>query len=130
MSTEIQSVPAFPHQKSAALRWREFCEQWRHCYLLLASVYLLIWRVSALPIPNLENTRLMGGLHTIDVLLLKDMLELMWVLPLVATVLYAASFQVPKLNTPAAIAVSALSSAALLAFVLLFALIHISLWCG
>ena len=128
MATEIQSVPAVPQQKGAAVRWRHFCEQWRHSYLLLAAVFFVMWRVSALPIPKLENTRIMGGLHPIDVLLLKDMLGLMWVFPLVAIVLYVASFSVPRLNTPAAIAVSALSSAALLAFVLLCALVHISLW--
>src|SRR5436190_20823245 len=101
MSPEIQSVPAFPRQKCLALRWREFCEQWRHSYLLLALVFLVIWRVSAMPIPKLENTRFMGGLHPMDVLLLKDMLELMWVPPLVAIILYAASFLFPRLNTPA-----------------------------
>ena len=62
-----------------------------------------------------------------DVLMLKNMLELMWVPPLVAIVLYAASFWVARLNTPAAIAVSALSSAAFLAFVLFWALFHIGL---
>src|SRR5262245_26888665 len=110
---------------SAAVDWRQFCEQWRHSYLLLAAAFFVIWRVSTMPIPKLENTRIMGGLHPIDVLLLKDMLGLMWVFPLVAIVLYAASFPVPRLNSPAAIAVSALSSAALLAFVLFCALIHI-----
>jgi hypothetical protein len=128
MSIEIQSVPAFPDKKSAARRWREFCEQWRHSYLLLAAVFWVMWRVSGPAITNLEHTRIMGGLHPMDVLLLKDMLELMWVPPLVAIVVYAASFLVAKLNTSAAIAVSALSSAALLAFVLLWSLIHISLW--
>ena len=128
MSAEIQPGPALPRRKSLALRWREFCEQWRHSYLLLAAVLLLVWRASALPIHKLENTRFMGGLHPMDVLFLKDILELMWVPPLVAVGLYATSFLAPKLNTPAAVAVSALSTAALLAFVLLWALIHISLW--
>lgn len=130
MSRETQSVSAFPRQKSPAHRWREFCEQWRHSYLLLAAIFLVMWRVSALLIPKLEHTRFMRGLHPMDVLLLKNMLELMWVPPLVAIVLYATSFWVPRLNTPAAIAVSALSSAVLLAFVLLWALFHISLWSG
>ena len=38
--------------------------------------------------------------------MLKDMLELMWLPPLVALVLYAASFPIRRLNTSAAIAVS------------------------
>lgn len=128
MSTEIQSAPTFPCQKSAALRWRVFCEQWRHSYLLLGAVFSVMWRASVLPIEKLENTRINGGLHPIDILLLKEMLELMWLPPLVAIILYAASFLLHRLNTPAAIAVSALSSTVLLAFVLLCALIHISLW--
>jgi hypothetical protein len=94
----------------------------------MAAVFLVIWRVSALPIPKLENARFMGGLHPMDVLLLKDMLELIWVPPVVAMALYAASFAVPKLNSAAAIAVSALSSVVLIAFVLLCPLIHISVW--
>jgi len=93
-------------------------------------MFLVMWRVSAVVIPKLEKTRFMGGLHPIDVFLLKDMLEFMWVPPLLAIVLYATSFWVPRLNTPAAIAVSALSSAAFLALVLIWALFHISLWSG
>src|SRR5205823_10987998 len=116
MSTESQSIPAYRGAKSVSLRWRDFCEQWRHSYLLLAAVFLVIWRASILPITKLEDTRIMGGLHPFDVLLLMDMLKLMWVPPLVAVVLYVASFLIPGLNTPAAIAVSALGSAALLAF--------------
>jgi hypothetical protein len=88
---------------------------------------LAVRRAAGMPIPKLENTRFMGGLHPMDVLLLKDMLELMWVPPLVTILLYGASFLIPKLNTPAAIAVSALSSAAILGFVLVWALVHISL---
>ena len=81
-----------------------------------------------MPIPKLENTRIMGGLHPAHVLMLKHMLELMWVPPLVAIVLYAASFLVHRLNTSNAIAVSALGSVALIAFVLFWALTYISLW--
>src|SRR5262245_43909846 len=112
MSTETQSAPAFPRQKSAALRWREFCEQWRHSYLLVAALFWVMWRASALPIATLEGTRLMGGPHPLDVLLLKNMLELMWIPPLIALAVYAASFLVSRLNTAAAVAISALSSAA------------------
>jgi len=110
-----------------AVRWRDLSEQWRHSYLLLAAVFWLLWRASVLPMPRLENTRIAGGLHPLDVLLLMRMLKLMWGPPLLAAVLYAASFVIPRLNTASAIAVSALSSTALLAFVLLWALISISL---
>lgn len=110
-----------------ALRWREFCEQWRHCYLLMAAVFLVIRQASAWPILVLENTRFMGGLHPLDVLILRDLLQLMWLPPLVAIVLYATSFWESKLNTSAAIAVSALTSVLFLAFVLLWGLMHISL---
>jgi len=80
-----------------------------------------------MPIPKLEDTRFMGGLHPLHVLLLLDVLRLMWIPPLTATAFYAASFLIPRLNTPAAIAMSGLGSVALLAFVLLCALIHASL---
>jgi hypothetical protein len=93
----------------------------------MAVVFWFLWRASVLPMPRLENNRIAGGLHPLDVLLLMRMLKLMWGPPLVAAVLYAASFLIPRLNTPSAIAVSALSSTALLAFVLLWALISISI---
>src|SRR2546428_128279 len=118
MSTDLKSTPPYSHPANAAVRWRVFCEQWRHSYLLLAALFWLMWRVSALPIPRLEDTRIMGGLHPIHVLLLMHMLELSWVPPLIAVVLFAASFAIPRLNTSSAIAVCSLSSSALLAFVL------------
>jgi hypothetical protein len=110
-----------------AVRWRRFCEQWRHCYLLLTSVFLVVWIVSGPLMPRLENTRI-GGLHPVDVLFFMDMLKLSKVFPLVALALYAASFLIPTLNTPKAVAVSALSSVTVLALVLLGALFHIGLW--
>ena len=127
MSTESQSISTLPRAKSLALRWRSFCEQWRHSYLLLAAVFLVIWRTSLMLIPKLEDTRFMGGLHPIHVLLLMNVLKLMWIPLLTATVFYAVSFLIPRLNTPVAIAMTALGSAILLAFVLLCALIHASL---
>jgi hypothetical protein len=69
----------------------------------------------------------MGGLHPFDVLLLMNLLSLTWVLPLVAAILYAASFAFPRLNTAGAIAVTALCSIPVLALILILALIHISL---
>src|SRR2546429_4277105 len=127
MVTEIQSSPTYPCRLSVSARWRHFCEQWRHCYLLLSAAFAVISRVSSLPIPNLRNTRIMGGLHPLDVLLLMDLLQLMWVLPVVAAVLYAASFVFQRLNTAGAIAVSALCSIPVLALILILALIRINL---
>jgi hypothetical protein len=125
MSTQLDSLPTYPVRKSAAVHWRNFCEEWRHSYLLLAALFCIVWRVSAVPIPVLEDIRIGGALHPFDVLLLMRMLELMWVPSLAAVALYAVSFWVPRLNTASAIAVGALSSAALLAFVLFCALVHI-----
>ena len=126
MSTEIQST-SYARRPSAAVRWRDFCEQWRHSYLLLAVVFWFLWRAALLPMERLENTRIAGGLHPVDVLLLMRMLKLMWAPPLVAAVIYGASFVIPRLNTPSAIAVSALSSTVMLAFVLLCALMSIGI---
>src|SRR5947208_17066906 len=50
-----------PHglsRPSAAVLWRDFCEQWRHSYLLLAAEFSLLWRASVLPMPRLESTRI------------------------------------------------------------------------
>ena len=127
MSTDIKAPPPYSRPASAAVRWRAFCEQWRHSYLLLAALFWLMWRVSALPIPRLEDTRIMGGLHPIHVLFLMRILEVAWAPPLVAVVLYAASFAIPRLNTSSAIAVCSLSSSALLAFVLAWALVCVGL---
>src|SRR5258706_688538 len=130
MSTDIQATPPHPRRASAAVRWRAFCGQWRHSYLLLAALSWLTWRVSALPIPRLEGTRIMGGINPIHVLLLMRMLELSWVPPLVAVVLYAASFAIPRLNTSSAIAVCSLSSSLWFAFVLVWTLICVGLLSG
>ena len=127
MSIGVQSTVTDSCRVSASTRWRHFCEQWRHCYLLLVALFAVILRVSALPIPILQNTRFMGGLHPFDVLLLMNLLSLTWVLPLVAAILYAASFAFPRLNTAGAIAVTALCSIPVLALILILALIHISL---
>lgn len=107
--------------------WRAFCEQWRHCYLLLAGLFWLVWRVSALPIPKLEETRILGGLHPVHVLILLRLLDVAWVLPLVALVLYAASFAIPRLNTNSTVAVCALGSSVLLGFALAWALVCVGL---
>jgi hypothetical protein len=125
MPPQIQPIATDPSRMSASARWRHFAKQWRHCYVLLVAAFAVVWRVSALPIPELQDYR-MGGLHPLDVLLLMDLLRFMWVLPLVAAVLYAASFMIPRLNTSAAIAVTALCSIPVLALTLVVALIHIT----
>ena len=71
--------------------------------------------------------RIMGGLHPVDVLLLMDVLEMTCVLPLIGAVLYAASFAAPKLNTAGAVAVTGLFWILVLTFILIVALIRISL---
>ncbi|MBI2922207.1 MAG: hypothetical protein HYY18_14235 [Planctomycetes bacterium] len=102
-----------------------FWEQWRLGYLFLAVVFALVWQVSAAPIPTLDDIRWMGGLHPIPVLLLMDVLGLMWVPPLVAAVLYAASFGIPRLNTAGAVALSGLCAVLVLALVLMLSLVGI-----
>jgi len=89
----IDHEPKLTHPRwmGVVLRWRNFCEQWRHCYLLLLVMFLLAWRLSIMAFPILENTRT-GGLHPGDVVLLMDVPRMMWWLPLVAAVLYALSF--------------------------------------
>jgi hypothetical protein len=109
------------------VRWRQFCEQSRHCYLLLAVAFGAVLRLSALAMPNLQNTRVRGGLHLIDVLMLMDALQLMWIPFLAVFVLYVASFAISHLNTPDAVAFTALCSTAALALVLGVALMHISI---
>src|SRR5271163_2993419 len=64
---------------SALVRWRQLCEQWRHCYLLLAVAFAAVLRLSALATPNLQNARFRGGLHPLDVLMLTDILPLVWI---------------------------------------------------
>jgi len=124
---EPQTLATQTHRTGTTDRCRNFCEEWRHSYLLLAAVFSVIWRIPALAIPRLESTRIMGGLHPMEVLLLMRMLELMWIAPLLSIILYAASFPFQRLNSASAIAVTALSSTALLGFVLVWALLCIRL---
>jgi hypothetical protein len=107
-------------------RLATFCNQWRHGYLILAFIFGVTWRVAAIAIPRLDNIRIMGGLHPFDIFLLMRILELAWIPPLLAAIAYLLSFAIPKLNTVAAIAISALSSVGLLAFVLFLSLVRFS----
>ena len=126
MSAGIQSTTTDPGRMSTA-RLCNFVEQWRHCYLLMGAAFGVVWRISALPLPVLQNTRIGGGLHPLEVLWLMDILKILWVLPLAAVVLYATSFSIRRLNTAGAVALSALCSIPVLALALILALIHIAL---
>ena len=64
---------------------------------------------------------------TIDVLILLRLLELAWIPPLLAAILYAISFAIPRLNSSAAIAVTAMCSTAVVALVFVVSLLRISL---
>jgi len=125
MPADFRSEFEHPHLKSPLVRWRNFAQQWRHCYLLLLAVFWQVWRFSSSAIPVLENTRFMGGLHPITVLMLMNVLKLLWLFPLVAVALYVLSFLIRPLNTAEAIAASALRSSVVLAFVLVSALFRI-----
>jgi len=105
-------------------RLRIFCQQWRHCYLLLFAMLGFVWRAGKMAMPTLGNIR-SGGMHPIEVFSLMNMFKVMWLLPLVIVLLYAFSFAVKPLNTAAAIAGSALCSCAILVFVLLWTLMTI-----
>lgn len=72
--------------------------------------------------PTLENSRIMGGLHPVEVLMLMQMLRVLWLVPLAFAGLYALSFAVRRLNTAEAVAGSALWSIGILALGLLLAL--------
>ena len=125
--TEIELTPTYPRLIRSTVRWRRFSAQWRHSYLLLAAMFYTLCRLSSVVIPKLEDMRIMGGLHPLDVLLLRDELQLMWMPPLIAVTLFALSFRIRPLNTAAGIAATALCSSCILAFVLFTALIRISL---
>ena len=127
MPSEPQALSLHPRLARLVARWREFCDQWRHCYLLFVALYWGIWRGTLLAVPRLDGIRVMGGLHPVDVLLLMRFLELMWIPPLVAALIYGCSFAVPRLNTVQAIAFSALVSTTVLTLLVALLLLRISL---
>jgi len=120
MPVDVELKEAYPHFNKAA-------RHWRHCYVFICGIFWLIWRLGKMAVPLLDNVRTMGGLHPADVLFLMDALKIMWLLFATAAVLYVLSFLIPRLNTAAAVAVSALCSSCILALVLMLALIRISL---
>src|ERR1051325_12022333 len=99
MPADLKLEPEYSRWTRALVWWRSVCQQWRQCYLLLIFMFWFVWRFSSMAIPVLENTRFMGGLHPINVLLLMKLLKPMWLLPFVPAVLYALSFAIRSLNT-------------------------------
>lgn len=123
-----QSNPPERSRTSLSEKWQQFAEQWRHCSLLMAAGFSVIWRIAAAAMPHLQNTREVSGFHPSDVLLLMRVLGLMWFAPLVAAVLYGTSFVFRGLNRPEAVAGAALCSSALLGLIVLLALSHFTYW--
>ena len=113
------------------LRWLDaafqFCQQWRHAYLVLALILGGLWRIGANLAPELEHVRILGGLHPGDVFMLSRFLAATWLPPVCSAVLYVWSFQSKHLNTSGAVAIVALYSVAYL--VLLAALALVSVHC-
>jgi len=126
METELEPKLAMSKAKSLSIRWRTFCEQWRHAYLLLFALFYMIWRISAPAVRRLDDIRIMNGLHPGDVLLLMQILRLIYVPVVGCALLYVFSFRIRALNTPEALSGTALSACVILAFVLLSALLHVS----
>src|SRR4051812_18400248 len=98
MPIDVEPKETYPRFNRAARRWRHFCEQWRHCHLLIFGIFWVIWRLGTMVIPLLDNVRIMGGLHPVDVLFLMDVLKIMWVPFVIAALLYVLSFLIPRLN--------------------------------
>jgi hypothetical protein len=105
---------------------RNFSLQWRHWYLLLLAIFWFVWRFAEMALPRLENTRMGGGLHPLEVFWLMRALDWVWLPPFAYALLYALSFVIRPLNTAEAILGFALWSIAILAFLLALALIMIS----
>ena len=95
--------------------------------MLLVALFLVMWRLGAMAVPVLDNIRFVGGLHPADVLMLMQVLKIMWIPAVIAAVLYVLSFLFARLNTAAAVAKAALSATVILSFVLMLALVRISL---
>ncbi len=111
------------------LRWLDaafhFCQQWRHAYLVLALILAVLWRIGANLAPELEEVRVLGGLHPGDVFILSRFLAAAWLPPVCSAVLYVWSFQSKHLNTSAAVAIVALHSVAYLALLAAVALVSV-----
>jgi hypothetical protein len=126
MSDDVQLTHTYPRLIRLA-RWRGRIQaQWRHCYLLLFGMFWVLWHLSEMPIPTLEETRFMGGLHPGHVLVLIYVLKLMWIPPLLVAFIFVLSFRIRSLNTPEAIAISGLWSCASLFLLLILALTKIT----
>jgi hypothetical protein len=113
-----------PFGLMAPIRWfYDLCEQWRHGYLLLFGIFLILWRGSVvIVIPILYNTRFNGGLHPVDVLMLMHALNLLWIPACALAIFYILSFALESLNTAEAMAKTALLSSVILALFLMLSL--------
>ena len=126
MPADLQQTPTHPRLVRLREWWDHFSSQWQHGYVLLTAMFWVLWRLSPMPIPNLESDRVLGGLHPGDALLMRDVLRLTWLPVVLSAVAYALSFRIRILNTPQAIAVSALCSCGILLVILITALIRLS----
>ena len=106
--------------------WKEV-QQWRNCYLLLLLMFGFVCLLGGGLLPRLENTRFGGGLHPIDVWILMKVLGTLWMPLLLCALLFFLSFYSKPLNTPAAVAVTALCFVAILVLVASAALLRISI---
>ena len=108
-------------------RLRPYAEQWRNAYVLLMLMLGFVWWLGERLHPNLQNIRVLGGLHSYDVLWLMDVLRGLRLLLLVCVLLFALSFHFKLLNTASAAAVTALCSSASLALLVGVALVVVGI---
>jgi hypothetical protein len=128
MHNDIELKPAHRQFRAGISKWRNFCAQWRHCYLLLVAMFGMLWALAPLALPKLDNVRLLDGRHPLDVLSLMDDLRGMWGFVVIAAAIYALSFAIRPLNTPAAVAVISLVSCGLMAMMFTSSLLVFALW--
>ncbi len=128
MDNDFELKPSRPRLTAAVRRWRDFCQQWRHGYLLLVAMFWLVWRVSLIALPGLDHIRLADGRHPLDVLVLMADIRNGWAPVAAGAALYALSFAIRRLNTASAVAAAALAGCAMLAMELSSAMATIGLW--
>lgn len=104
---------------------KQLLDQWRNSYLLLAALFWLLSRVATPAISTLDGIRV-GGLHPVDVLALRDCLQLIWG-PLWGSVaMFGLSFRIRLLNSPEAVAFISLCSCVFLGFLLFLACMEVA----
>ena len=128
MHDNIELKPAYRQFRVAMRKWRNFCAQWRHCYLLLAAMFGILWALAPSVLPKLDNVRFLDGRHPLDVLSLMDDLRGMWGFVVIAVTIYALSFAIRPLNTPSAVAVISLGSCAMMVMMFTSSLMVFAFW--